>query len=208
MARDSEAFWDKASAKYARSPVSDMASYDHTMDRTRDYLSPEDRVLELGCGTGTTALRLAGNVAHITASDISSEMIAIARKKASDAAVTNVDFVHADIHAVGTDGSTYDAVLAYNLFHLAGSLPDALGAARALVKPGGLLISKTVCLSGNPFIRVLIAGMQFVGKAPPVTFMSISDLDREMTAAGFDILETGVFPKKPPSRFVVARRSD
>jgi len=207
MARGSEAFWDGISAKYAARPVSDPASYDHTLERTRAYLSPGDRVLELGCGTGTTALRLAGDVAHITASDISAEMLAIGARKAAEAGAQNVTFLHADVHAAAASGEPHDAVLAFNLFHLTGSLPESLAAAASLVKPGGYLISKTICLAGKPLIGLLVRAMGLVGKAPKVTFVSIGELDRAITAAGLEIVETGVFPKSPPARFVVARKA-
>jgi 2-polyprenyl-3-methyl-5-hydroxy-6-metoxy-1,4-benzoquinol methylase len=206
MARASEAFWDGISAKYAARPVSDPASYDHTLERTRAYLSANDRVLELGCGTGTTALRLAGDVAHITASDISSEMIAIGARKAAEAGAENVTFLHADIDKAVAAGATYDAVLAFNLFHLTADLPESLAAAARLVKPGGHLISKTACLAGKPLIAVLVSAMGLVGRAPKVTFVSTEDLDQAIAAAGLEILETGVFPKSPPARFVVARK--
>jgi ubiquinone/menaquinone biosynthesis C-methylase UbiE len=53
-----------------------------TLDCTRKHLSASDNVLEVGCGTGTTALLLAPSVKQITASDISSRTIEIAREKA------------------------------------------------------------------------------------------------------------------------------
>ena len=74
-------FWDRTSRKYAKAAISDQAGYERTLERTRALLGPDDRVLELGCGTGTTALRLAGDVQSYCATDISAEMIAIAEKK-------------------------------------------------------------------------------------------------------------------------------
>ncbi|MCG8445153.1 MAG: class I SAM-dependent methyltransferase [Hyphomicrobiales bacterium] len=56
-------------------PVRDVEAYEYTLERTRSYLAKTGRVLELGCGTGSTALLLAG----ITGNDISPNMIGIAR---------------------------------------------------------------------------------------------------------------------------------
>ncbi|TIX46041.1 MAG: class I SAM-dependent methyltransferase, partial [Mesorhizobium sp.] len=74
-------FWDRSSRKYAMGAIADQAGYERTLDRTRALLEPGDRVLELGCGTGTTALRLAGDVQDYLATDISAGMIAIANEK-------------------------------------------------------------------------------------------------------------------------------
>lgn len=93
--RDAEEFWDKTAAKYAKSPVKDADSYEQTLERVRAHLAADDTVLEIGCGTGTTALLLADSAKHIIASDISSNMIEIADGKAKEQKVENVAFVHA-----------------------------------------------------------------------------------------------------------------
>jgi ubiquinone/menaquinone biosynthesis C-methylase UbiE len=73
-------FWDRTSRKYAKSKIADRAGYERTLERTRALLGPNVRVLELGCGTGTTALRLARDAQSYLATDISAEMIAIAEE--------------------------------------------------------------------------------------------------------------------------------
>src|SRR5262249_9010493 len=46
-------FWDRAARKYAAGRIADMPGYERTLERTRHYLKRSDKVLELGCGTGT-----------------------------------------------------------------------------------------------------------------------------------------------------------
>ena len=53
--RDSARFWDKLADKYSEKPVKDMENYNKTLDCTRKHLFASDSVLEVGCGTGTTA---------------------------------------------------------------------------------------------------------------------------------------------------------
>ncbi len=77
---DAAAFWDNLADRYSKKPVKDTESYNRTLDCTRKHLSATDEILEVGCGTGTTALLLAPSVKQITASDISSRMIEIAKE--------------------------------------------------------------------------------------------------------------------------------
>ncbi len=202
-----EKFWDNIAHNYAKRPVSDMASYDQTMERTRAHLNPSDKTLELGGGTGTTALRLADAVGHITSTDISAEMIAIAQGKADKEGIDNVTFRRAAISDAADGEGPYDAVMAFNLLHLIEDLPGALSDIHAMVKPGGLFISKSGCLAEKGwYLRAMVRAMRMMGKAPYVGFLKIRDLDQQVEQAGFKIIETRTFPGMAPTRFIVARR--
>ena len=74
-------FWDRAARKYAKSPIGNVPAYEKTMERVQSHLSPTDHVLEVGCGTGSTAILLAPFVAEYRGTDISNEMIQIANEK-------------------------------------------------------------------------------------------------------------------------------
>lgn len=205
-------FWDKHATKYAQSPIKNVDAYERTLERTRAYLSKTDRVLEIGCGTGGTAVKLAGDAALITGSDISPAMVGIARGRAEDQGRENLSFVcgdacDLDFEKEGFEAGAFDAVMAFNLLHL---LPDAEGAiarAHALLKPGGYFISKTVCLRDmSPLWRPLIFIMQAVGFAPFLRRFSRSELDEMIEEAGFEIVEGRSFPRAPETWFAVARK--
>ena len=85
-------FWDKSSRGYARSRIADPNGYERTLERARAHLQPGDSVLELGCGTGTTALRLADGVRSYLATDISGGMIAIAEEKLAVESIPALSF--------------------------------------------------------------------------------------------------------------------
>lgn len=204
-------FWDRAARKYATDPIKDMRGYERTLDRISHLVNSSDTVLEIGCGTGTTALRLAPSVSRVIATDVSSEMIAIAREKATAQACQNVVFSVATVErAPGPDGA-YDAVLAFNLLHLMADRPSALAHVHRLLKPGCLFVSKTPCLSEmNLFIRLAVPVMRLVGKAPYVSFSSATELEAEIANAGFAIIERGRHgsERKDARIFIVARKSD
>ena len=210
--QDAAKFWDKVAPKYAKSPIGDMDAYTYTLERTRSYLSPSDVVLEIGCGTGSTALLLSESVAHITASDISANMIKVGSEKAQEQGVSNVTLVNAGLFDDAIDDGPYDTVLAFNILHLLEDPRAAIGRISGLLKPGGTFISKTICKpgSGTPFkfrlLKAVLPLMQLVGKAPYVNFMEIRELEAIVTGGGFKIIETGNYPAAPPSRYIVAQK--
>ena len=210
--QDTAKFWDKVAVKYAGRPIADEDAYARTLERTRSYLSPNDGVLEVGCGTGSTALLLAGDVGRITASDLSGNMIRIGSEKARDQGISNVTFVNAALFDGVLENGPWDAVLAFNLLHLLEDLPAAIGRIDGLLKPGGLFISKTICATGPGMplklrlMKMILPLMQWIGKAPYVHFMAIEELEETIASGGFTIIETGNYPASPPSRYIVARK--
>lgn len=205
---DSSAFWDKIARKYAAQPIGNLPAYEATLDHTRSYLKPGDRVLEIGCGTGGTAIALAPSVAEYVATDISDEMVEIGREKCWDEAIQNLSFIRAAADRGALPEGPFDAVLAFNALHLLDDLDRGLSEIRDLLAPGGLLISKTVCLGGafSPF-RPLIATMQLFRKAPHVLYLTADRLRDKIQAAGFEITDVQDFNNSAKRPYFVARKS-
>ena len=183
-------FWDRASRKYARSRIADPDGYERTLERTRVHLQPGYSVLELGCGTGTTALRLADGARSYLGTDISGGMIAIAQEKLAVDPIPALSFRTATAEELVHEESRFDAVLGFNYLHMVRDVPDTLRSIHALLKPGGLYISKTPCLGDmNPLIPLLLLPvMRAIGKAPHVSSFSASMLEQSIVNAGFDVL--------------------
>ena len=206
-------FWSKVSRKYAASPIANMESYLDTLERTKAHLKPTDNALEMGCGTGSTALLLAPYVAHMTATDLAPGMIEIAREKLAEGGPKNVTFKIADVPAHNPADGPYDVVMAHNLLHLLKDLDAALEHIATLVAPGGLFISKTVCepraggLKFNLMRRLALPLMQLFRKAPFVNFLSAAQLDSKIEAAGFEIIESADQTGFALSRYLVARKT-
>lgn len=201
-------FWDKIASKYAKSPIGDVAAYEYTLERTQSYLGPEDRVLELGCGTGTTAARIAPGVGQILATDVSAGMIAFAEEKAKDH--PNMDC--AVLSEVPSEGR-YQAVLGFSFFHLVPDMEARFRQIYELLPADGYFISKTPCLAEpsagikGVLIRLAIPVMRLIGKAPYVRLFSIAALEAGIAEAGFEIIESGSHPAgPPPARYVVAHK--
>jgi SAM-dependent methyltransferase len=183
-------FWDRIALKYAADPIADLAGYEFTLRQVEDLLTADQDVLEIGCGTGTTALRLAPFTRRLLATDVSARMIAIAREKLAAQSVPQLSFAVADAEAPVARPGEFDAVLAFNLLHLVTDLDRTLQLAVQALRPGGLLISKTACLTElNPLIRYLaVPVMQAVGKAPHVLCFDADTLQAAIARQGMDIV--------------------
>ena len=205
-----ERFWDRVSRKYAASKIGDRAGYERTLERTANYLRATDQVLEIGCGTGTSAIRLAPRTGHIRATDFSNRMLEAGRKKAAAAGIENIAFEKAPAGDPRFEGQKFDAILAFNILHLVPKLDAALARMHTSLKPGGLIISKTPCLGDmNPLIRwIMLPAMRAVGQAPYVNCLTAADLGLAIENAGFEIIERGYHGSKSKDArpFLVAKR--
>lgn len=206
-------FWDKAAAKYAASPVADPKGYEQTLDATRKHVAGRT-VLEFGCGTGTTAIRLAPDADRYVATDISAEMLNMARERAAKEGGSKAEFVVATPETTPFDAGSFDVAIGFNILHLVKSRPETLRALHRLLRPSGLLITKTPCLRemsvlGRGMIALMLPVMQAIGRAPYVGSFSFAQLEAEMAEAGFDVLESvrhGSKPKPEARIYLVARK--
>ena len=135
-------FWDRIAPKYAAEPIADMAGYEATLQRVQALLPPAADVLEVGCGTGSTAMRLAPFTGRMLATDVAPGMIAIARERLAAQPVPKLGFALADADAPGQGQGAYDVVLAFSMLHLVEDLDHALKLLVQALRPGGDLLMK------------------------------------------------------------------
>ena len=119
-------------------------------------------------------------------------------------------FAVADAEAMAPGPEVYDAVLAFNVLHLMTDLDDALRQLAKVLRPGGLLISKTACIAEmNPLIPYLaVPLMRAIGKAPPVLCFDEQRLRSAMVQQGLQIvcIERHGTRGKDIRAFIVARK--
>jgi SAM-dependent methyltransferase len=105
--------------------------------------SQNGAVLDLGCGTGRHAVILANRGWRVIGVDRSEEMLSIARQRAAQAGVDELEFLAGDVRSVRVDGE-FDvallmfAVLGYQLTD--SDVAATLATAAAHLRPGGVLL--------------------------------------------------------------------
>lgn len=104
-----------------------------------EYPKAGTRLLELGCGPGFYACRLAAELRHLetTGIDLSHKLIERAKTRAQSLRLANCKFQHADAHALPFESNSIDAIVVSRLFLI---VPDKEGIVREIfrvLKPSG-----------------------------------------------------------------------
>ena len=200
-------FWDKIADKYIADPIADVPSYERKLEITRSYLRPDMDVLEVGCGSGATALLHAPHIRHILAIDFSERMLETARANAAEQGVANVSFEQADITTLDRPAGSFDVVLALSVLHLMEDRDAVIVRIHRLLKPGGVFVSSTACLGDSMgFFRYVAPAGRALGLLPILNVMTRDELTASIAGAGFSI-EHNWQPGRGKAVFIVARKT-
>jgi len=163
--------------------------------------------LEIGCGTGSTAIIHAPFVKHIRATDVSLKMIEIAQSKAAKDGIENITFEVAPCDEINVPDQSLDIVLGMSILHLLENRDEIIAKVYRMLKPGGAFVSSTVCLTGiMKLLKPVIPVGAFFGKMPQcVKFFSRRELEQALIDAGF-VIEYQWQPDKNKALFIVAKK--
>lgn len=167
-----------------------------------EYARPEPgmNVLDLASGTGEPAISLAGRVGpqgHVTALDLSPDLLQIATQRAQDRSLTNFATRQADAHQLPFPDQSFDLVTSrfgVMFFH---DVERALREALRVLKPG----RRACFLAWGPFEQPYWSSMMGVvvkhvggpalvpGGPDPFRFGKAGSLSDELRRAGFSRIE-------------------
>ena len=189
-----EKFWNLIAQKYAASPISDIAAYQRKTEKLKSYLSPEDFVLDVGCGTGTQCDDFANNVKQVIGFDISSKLLAIAEKRKVERKINNVEFVQTTVFDGRFKSDGFNVVMAFYVLHFCEDIDEVIRRIYDILKPGGLFILETVCLGDkNLFTGKLIRSVGKLGFLPLINLLSTQQIELALEQAGFSVVEKTKF---------------
>lgn len=148
-------------------------------------ISPGDKVLDVGCGTGTLAIAAAKKAkaeGEVHGIDASPEMIELARRKAAKSHV-DATFQVAPIEALPFPAATFDVVLSTFMLH---HLPDDVKKAgfdeiHRVLKPGGRLLAVDLAGGNRSFVGRIMA---LIGHSLHAGY--VDSLKAMISAAGFE----------------------
>lgn len=118
-------------------------------------LKPEHVLLDLGAGTAALAIQAARRCARVYAVDISQAMLDFSKRKADEAGIANIVFLHGGFLSYDHDADPVDAIVTCVAFH---HLPDfwkgiALHRMKAMLKEGGKLYISDVIFDEHDAVQ-------------------------------------------------------
>lgn len=194
-------FWNgKAGRKWA--------DFHHALDTMMDPLGIQaihqadpqsgDRVLDVGCGCGSTSLHLSKLAEVVTGIDFSHPMLEIARSRAVPSG-SSVDFLLADAATHPFPGNSFDLIFSrFGVMFFDNPVSAFSNLRSALKQQGRLCFLCWRSISENPWMMIpLTSVLQFVpppepsaaGTPGPFAFADIEYVRSILSRAGFTAIE-------------------
>jgi len=144
-------------------------------------------VLDVACGPGIVAAALAAVTRHVTALDLTREMLAKARDRCAKARLRNVTFHEGTATDLPFPDSSFDLAVTRLSIHHFVEPHTVLGEMRRVLKPGGILAVADIVSSEDAGKSALHNAFEVIRDPSHVRMLPASELESLIRDAGLEI---------------------
>ncbi|MBB4638141.1 class I SAM-dependent methyltransferase [Longimicrobium terrae] len=154
------------------------------LDEIAAEMRPE-RALDLGCGGGHVAYRLAPHAGEVMACDLSAEMLAVVAQTASERGLMNIQTHEAAAERLPFDDATFDLVATRFSAHHWRTLEPGIAEAHRVAKPGATVIFIDPVAPGRALHDTHLQAVELLRDTSHVRDYTVAEWTAAVERAGF-----------------------
>jgi ubiquinone/menaquinone biosynthesis C-methylase UbiE len=116
-------------------------------------MTPQDRLLDVSCGSGEFCIFCARRITSATGVDLSENMIDLAKKQSAGAGITNTQFFRGDAANLSEQSGIYSIVVSKSAFHHYTEHDDIFEEMKRCCEPGGRISVQDIAAYGNKAVN-------------------------------------------------------
>lgn len=167
----------------------------HDLDRL-EALAAEarpERALDLGCGGGHVAYRLAAHAGAVTASDLSPAMLAAVARTAIERGLANIETVQAPAEALPFGDAQFDFLASRFTAHHWRDFEAGLRQARRVLKPGSPAVFIDGVAPRGALADTHLQAIELLRDPSHVRDYGLGEWTAALARSGFDLIEATTF---------------
>ncbi len=123
-------------------------------------IGPDDRLLDVACGTGAFSLYAAERTKSVDGVDISEGMIGIAKGVANQKAYSNLEYICTDVEELPFENNSFDSVISKSAFHHMKNADVVLGEMKRCCATGGRVGLEDIIAYGNEHLDTFFENLE------------------------------------------------
>ncbi|PQO99985.1 SAM-dependent methyltransferase [Massilia phosphatilytica] len=159
------------------------------LERMADLIGhrPDAVALDMGCGGGHVAFRMAGKVGKVVAYDLSAAMLDTVTAEARKRGLDNVVTKQGAAEALPCPDASFDVVATRYSAHHWGAFRAGLAQMRRVVKPDGLALFMDVVSPGVPLLDTWLQTLELLRDPSHVRNASVEEWKATLASVGFAV---------------------